>query len=138
MKIGLSYSRCVRDIVDGKIDMADVLVIISRTHFDPRDDDQWTGIWQGYTTGNGFSAREWSNYDDEDEQLFRAVSVELWQEGKLHQPRQFGAAAIRRREIWLEVILPLDELELNSTAKDAWDRFQVLAGLSNVSIDKFK
>ena len=41
MKIGLSYSRCVRDIVDGKVDINDVLVIIARTNFDPRDDDQW-------------------------------------------------------------------------------------------------
>ena len=40
MKIGLSYSRCVRDIVEGKVDIADVLVIIARTDFDPRDDAQ--------------------------------------------------------------------------------------------------
>ena len=31
MKIGLSYSRCIRDIVEGKVDINDVLVIISRT-----------------------------------------------------------------------------------------------------------
>ena len=41
MKIGLSYSRCVRDIVEGKVDMADVLVIIARTDFDPHNDEQW-------------------------------------------------------------------------------------------------
>jgi hypothetical protein len=35
MKIGLSYSRCVRDIVDGRVDIADVLVLITRTDFDP-------------------------------------------------------------------------------------------------------
>jgi hypothetical protein len=40
MKTGLSYSRCVRDIVDGKVDIDDVLVLISRTDFDPRDDAQ--------------------------------------------------------------------------------------------------
>ena len=31
MKIGLSYSRCVRDIVEGRVDIDDVLVIIART-----------------------------------------------------------------------------------------------------------
>ena len=31
MKIGLSYSRCVRDIVDGTVPIDDVLVVISRT-----------------------------------------------------------------------------------------------------------
>ena len=40
MKIGLSYSRCIRDIIDGKVAMQDVLVIVARTDFDPRDDEQ--------------------------------------------------------------------------------------------------
>ena len=53
MKIGLSYSRCVRDIVDGKVDIRDVLVIITRTDFDPRNDDQWAGIWTGYGAALG-------------------------------------------------------------------------------------
>ena len=44
MKIGLSYSRCVRDIVDRVVDIADVLVIIARTDFDPHDDAQWSSI----------------------------------------------------------------------------------------------
>ena len=47
MKIGLSYSRCVRDIVDGVVDIDDVLVLITRTDFDPHDDQQWRGIWIG-------------------------------------------------------------------------------------------
>jgi hypothetical protein len=51
MKIGLSYSRCVRDIVDGVVDIDDVLVLITRTDFDPRDADQWQGIWVGYGGG---------------------------------------------------------------------------------------
>jgi len=48
MKVGLSYSRCVRDIVDGQVDIDDVLVLITRTNFDPHDDEQWRGIWIGY------------------------------------------------------------------------------------------
>ena len=51
MKIGLSYSRCVLDIVEGRVDIEDVLVVVARTNFDPTDDTQWTGIWQGYTLG---------------------------------------------------------------------------------------
>ena len=71
MKIGLSYSRCVRDIVDGKVDIDDVLVIIARTDFDPHNDDQWSGIWEGYGGGtDGHSLRgmfsgsnpEWAGY----------------------------------------------------------------------------
>lgn len=136
MKIGLSYSRCVRDIVDGVVDITDVLVIISRTDFDPRDDKQWESIWQGYTYGRGLSAREWAEYNDEDEDRFRSVSIELWEMGKLHQPRQFGAHPSRRPEIWLEAVLPDSELESRPAVKEAWDKFQVVAGLADVKIDR--
>ena len=136
MKIGLSYSRCVRDIVDGVVDIADVLVIISRTDFDPHDNEQWQGIWQGYHQRGGWSNPEWGHYAEEDEDRFRSVSIELWETGKLHQPRQFGAHPSRRPEIWLEAVLPSSELKKNPAAKIAWDKFQTVAGLTNVNLDK--
>lgn len=135
MKIGLSYSRCVRDIVDGVVDIDDVLVLITRTDFDPNDNDQWASIWNGYHSRSGWSMPEWANYPEEDEDKFRSVSIELWETGKLHQPRKFGAHPSRRPEIWLEAVLPSSELELNPAAKKAWDSFQVIAGLSNVELD---
>jgi len=144
MKIGLSYSRCIRDIVEGKVDIEDVLVIIARTDFDPHDDKQWQSIWQGYGGGSdgnmmrgffGGSNPEWVGYTDEDEDRFRSVSIELWESGKFHQPRKFGAHPSRRREIWLEAVLPSSELELNPAAKQAWEKFQTVAGLTNVELD---
>jgi len=143
MKIGLSYSRCVRDIVDGKVDINDVLVIIARTDFDPHDAEQWASIWNGYGGGTdnaysqGFFSQsnpEWAGYTDEDQ--FRSVSIELWETGKLHQPRKFNAHPARRPEIWLEAVLPSSELETNPAAKKAWDSFQMIAGLTNVNLDK--
>ena len=136
MKIGLSYSRCVRDIVDGVVDIADVLIIISRTDFDPHDNEQWQGIWQGYHQRGGWSQPEWGHYAEEDEDRFRSVSIELWETGKLHQPRKFGAHPSRRPEIWLEAVLPSSELKKNPAAKIAWDKFQTVAGLTNVNLDK--
>ena len=140
MKIGLSYSRCVRDIVDGLVDIRDVLVLITRTDFDPHDDEQWAGIWEGYgggqTFGSPFSNPEWIDYPAEDEDRFRSVSIELWETGKLHQPRKFGARPGRRPEIWLETVLPSSELDRNPAAKDAWNQFQTIAGLTNVKLDK--
>ena len=135
MKIGLSYSRCVRDIVDGVVDIADVLVVIARTDFDPHDDAQWNSIWVGYHDRYGLSNPEWANYPPEDEDRFRSVSIELWETGKLHQPRQFGAHPSRRPEIWLEAVLPSSELATNPAAKQAWDKFQMIAGLTNVELD---
>lgn len=135
MKIGLSYSRCIRDIIDGAVDIEDVLVIISRTDFDPTVDAQWDSIWQGYTGGRGMTAREWSSYDESRKDDFRNATLDLWHAGKLHQPRKFGAHAIRRSEYWLEAVLPPSELQRNPAVKDAWDRFQIVAGLSNVKLD---
>jgi hypothetical protein len=142
MKIGLSYSRCVRDIVEGRVDIDDVLVVIARTDFDPNDDAQWANMWAAYGGSNpefnpvmGFSrsAPEWAGQTDE--ALFRSVSVDLWKWGKLHQPRKFGAHPSRRSEIWLEAVLPSSELEKNAAAKDAWKQFQMVAGLTNVTLD---
>jgi hypothetical protein len=144
MKIGLSYSRCVRDIVDGVVDLSDVLVIVARTDFDPRDDAQWAGIWEGYGGGTdnghtqGFfshSNPEWAGYTAEQESLFRNVSIDLWDSGKLHQPRKFGAHPRRLPHIWLETILPSEDLDTNPSVKAAWEKFQMLAGLSDVQLD---
>ena len=136
MRIGLSYSRCVRDIVDGTVDINDVLVVIARTDFDPHDDDQWEGIWQGYHDHLGLSAPEWASYSNEDEDRFRSVSIELWDTGRLHQPRKFGYHVRRMPYYWLEATLPSDELEKFPAVKTAWDNFQVVAGLANIKMNK--
>jgi hypothetical protein len=145
MKIGFSYSRCIRDIVDGTVDIKDVLVIIARTDFDPHNDEQWKGIWLGYNGGGkdagggGFfnhSEPEWASYGAEDEAKFRQVTIKLWKTGKFHQPRKFGINPNRRAEFWLETCLPDSELARNPAAKKAWDHFLTVAGLTNVSVDK--
>ena len=133
MKIGLSYSRCVRDIVEGRVDIDDVLVLISRTDFDPHNDEQWSDIWKGYRFG---SNPEWRACRDEDEGHYRQVSIELWETGRFHQPRKFGSRPYRRSEYWLETILPDEELERNPAAKDAWEAFQIVAGLTNIKVDR--
>jgi hypothetical protein len=136
MKIGLSYSRCVRDIVDGAVDIDDVLIVIARTDFDPHNDEQWSQIWCGYRQRSGWSQPEWGHYPDEYEDRFRSVSIELWETGRMHQPRRFGANPARRSEIWLEAVLPSSELDRNPAAKDAWNQFQTVAGLASVTLDR--
>lgn len=145
MKIGLSYSRCVRDIIDGGVNIDDILIIISRTRFDPHNDEQWQGIWLGYGGGSGGSmparglfsgsAPEWCSYSAEDEQRFRDVSIALYDAGKLHQPRYFGASPARRPEIWLEAVLVQGDLDSNPAAKLAFEKFQTLASLSSVELN---
>ena len=84
MKIGLSLSRCVRDIVEGRVDIHDVLVLICRTDFDPYKADQWDNIWNGYNSINP----EWYGLDRDE---VTNVVFTLWDAGKIHQPRKFGA-----------------------------------------------
>jgi hypothetical protein len=127
MKIGLSYSRCVRDIVDGTVDIEDVLVVIARTDFDPHNDEQWSSIWRGYHSRSGWGNPEWADYDNETN--FRDVSKELWDTGKLHQPRQFGAHPRRLPYHWLETVVSDSDLQNSPVVKDAWDRFQMVSGL---------
>jgi len=134
MKVGLSYSRCIRDIYEGKVNMEDVLVVISRTDFDPTNDQQWAGIWDGYCHG-GLSNPEWRAYSDKESE-FRNISEHLYKDGKLHQPRQFGAHPRRRPEIWLETVLVEGDLDANPMAKKAFEKFQMVAGLSNLDLDK--
>ena len=132
MKIGLSYSRCIRDIIDGKVAMRDVLVIVARTNFDPRNDEQWLNIWEGYgggqTFGSPYSNPEWMDYPAEDEQKFRDITLELYNTGKLHQPRQFGSHPPRLNNYWLDCVVPQDEM--TPAQQKAWDNYQLITGLS--------
>lgn len=139
MKIGFSYSRCVRDIVDGKVSMDDVLVIIARTDFDPRDDEQWSSIWRGYGGGSGATMRglfsgsepEWVAYKDEDEQRVRDVSINLWDEGKLHQPRKFGAHPRRSSYIWVDTgPIGHEQYTQPESVQQAWQNYLMLSALT--------
>lgn len=117
------------DIIEKKIDYDDVLILITRTDFDPRNDDHWKSIWNGYT-GNSFgSAPHWQNHEDK-EQEFRELALRLFEDGKLHQPRQYNAHPPRVRWHWLETLAPNEDVEKNPAVKKAWDNYKMLAGLS--------
>jgi hypothetical protein len=138
MKIGLSLSRCILDIVEERVDVDDVLVIIARTNFNPTIDEEWKEIWHGYTVRINRLFPEWGYWAEVEgaEDRFRGVILDLWNDGKFHQPRKFGARSTRRSEFWLEAVLPSEELEKNPAAKKAWNNFQTIAGLTNVNLDK--
>lgn len=136
MKVGLSFSRCLRDIVEAKVDFDDVLVIISRTDFDPHNDAHWKNIWDGYRYG-GMSHPEWADAEDDTgvtnpEEIYRNVAIQLYDNGKLHQPRRFGSHPPRLNHFWLECFIPNNEA--SSAVKAAWDQYKVIAGLSGVRV----
>jgi hypothetical protein len=134
MKIGSSLSRCVKDIYEGVVDIDNVLVIVARTDFDPADNKQWTSIWEGYAGGNSLGSMnsnpEWYSIPAEDEQAVRDICISLKNEGKLHQPRQFGARPQRMAQYWYDMILTEDVVDSTPAAKKAWDNYKMIAGLS--------
>lgn len=128
MKIGLSLSRCMRDILEGKVDIYDVLVIVARTDIDPHNDKHWAAIWEGYLYG-GLSNPEWAGLEDREQEM-RDILTELHSTGRLHQPRQFGAHPRRLPYYWLETFAPEEEVASNPATLKAWEKYKMLAGLS--------
>ena len=126
MKVGLSLSRCMRDILEKKVDIDDVLVIIARTDVDPHNDAHWKQIWDGYLYG-GVSHPEWAGLEDHEEEM-RGILQDLFDTGRLHQPRQFGAHPARMPYYWLECVVP--EQEHNPAQQKAWDNYKMITGLS--------
>ena len=128
MKVGLSFSRCLRDIIEGKVEYDNVLVIVSRTNLDPHNDNHWNSIWEGYTTG-GYSHPEWKDHKDKNDE-FRKLAVRLYDCGKLHQPRQFKLGnPVRLPYYWLDLVVPVDDLEELPAVKAIWEQYQIVAGL---------
>jgi len=132
MKIGYSLSRCVLDIAEGRVDPEDVLVLITRTHFDPTLDDQWDEIWHGYAYER---FGPWAGLRHREDEV-RAVILQLWHDGKIHQPRKFGAQPPGAFYHWREVVLVDEDLDQNPAAKNAWEKFKIIAELTNLKVVK--
>ena len=126
MKVGLSLSRCMRDIFNGTVDEQDVLVIVARTDFDPHNDNHWNQIWEGYIYG-GVSNPEWAEFKD-DYDNFRRMAIRLYDNGKIHQPRQFKAHPPRLPYYWLDCFVPPDEM--NPAQQKAWDNYKLITDLA--------
>jgi len=126
MKIGLSLSRCMRDILEERVDINDVLVIVARTDVDPHNDDHWRNIWDGYIYG-GLSNPEWAGLEDREREMHDLL-VELYESGKLHQPRQFGRHPQRMPYFWLECFVPPEEM--NPAQEKAWNNYKLITDLA--------
>jgi len=130
MKVGLSLSRCVRDIFEGRVAYQDVLIVISRTDFDPKNDQHWESLWQGYLHG-GVSNPVWHGLDDSETDILN-ICIDLYESGKLHQPRQYGSPnRFRADYAWLDTVVTDDDLEHKPAVKKAWEQYKILAGLTN-------
>ena len=127
MKVGLSFSGCVRDIVAGRVSIGDVLVVMANTDFDPTIDEQWQEIWDCYRD------QEWRDQQHLGEAHFREIARNLWQTGRIHQWRRFTnerpPGAYVARNPWMEVFIPPEDLHDRPAVRAAWEQYQIVAGL---------
>lgn len=118
MKIGLSLSRCVLDIAEGRVDIDDVMVIVAGTYFDYDKQDQYKNIKEEYK----FTI--WGDIPDE---KIDDIVYQLWKTGRIHQPRKFGGYAFTSpRHTWINVHVEPH----NAAAKEAFEAYVTLMALS--------
>lgn len=125
MLIGFSISKCIADIMEGKVDKDEVLLIIGRTDFNMNNIDR---LLEEYCSLRG----PWYDYD---RLKLKGLLVTFWYEGKIHQPRQYGTQppAMPRAKVWAQIIY--DQNDMPKAAQEAWDRFIVIASLFGAKHD---
>jgi hypothetical protein len=123
MKVGFSFGRCIRDIVNGEVDIKDVAVIIARTRME--DDNAILDVVAEYMYTPGYLLGL-------DVDKCNEVALQLQHDGKLHQPRNFGKYPVRIREehVWMDLV-PTN-INDNETVKSAWEQYQIALRLTDV------
>jgi hypothetical protein len=133
MKIGFSFGRCVRDIVNGDVAMDDVAFIIGATAI--REPEQMLRVIDDYMY------REDYLYGL-DEIKCKAVATELYTTGRLLQPRLQGIHRHKQPEgaIWVDMFPTMPSA--NEPVKKAWDAYRfmlhMVENVDNEVMDAFK
>lgn len=121
MKIGFSFGRCIRDIVNGTVDINDVVAIITRTRMTDPSDMRYVIAEYMYVP---------TYLLDLDEEKCNEVALDLWNSGRLHQPRNYGTYPVRisADHVWMDLV-PTTYSD-NEAVQSAWEQYRVLLKLS--------
>lgn len=121
MKVGFSLGRCIRDIVNGNVDIDDVIVIIAGTRFETQE--QLVPIINEYMYRAGY-------LDGLDESVCQGVASVLFREGKIHQPRNFGIyrSMMQEDSVWAD-LLPTGG-HTDPMVQEAWQAYRSMLGLT--------
>ena len=131
MLIGLSLSRCVRDIVLKEVDIYDVIVIIARTKFNWENSEDQQAIWESYAHANMFHDNTW--YDLDKDAVYETID-NLWSTGRIHQPGLFGAHPASSNRAWVTCIIP--PKHATPAEQDAWDNYKFISQLTKETFYK--
>lgn len=129
MKIGNSFGRCVRDLVEGKVEYDDVLVIVTRTsieqeaHIDP--------VIEAYLF-------EPTYLRGLDRDACLAMAHRLYRDGKLHQPRLYGAypGRVGADHVWMDAVPT--EVGDNPAVRSAWEAYRLALTMASDRPARFR
>lgn len=121
MKVGFSLGRCIRDIVNGEVDIDDVIVIVAGTRFETQE--QLVGIV------NEYMYRDTYLYGLEESDCQGVASV-LFREGKIHQPRNFGIyrSIMPENAVWADLVPTGGHTD--PMVQEAWQAYRGMLGLT--------
>lgn len=122
MKIGFSFGRCVRDIVNNVVKIEDVLCIIARTHM--LTEDHVKTVVEQYMYQPGY-------LDGLDPAECEQVGLELFHSGRILEPRANGVHVMQvpREYIWMDLFPTVAKVQ-NDGVKAAWESYRMLIGLT--------
>lgn len=127
MKIGFSFGRCIRDIVNGEISIDDVAFLITATRI--RDQEHIAHVIGTYMDEHTYLMG--LDYDE-----CMKVALTLWNTNRVLQPRAQGIHRHMQPEnsIWVD-IFPTT-LSTNETVKKSWDAYRfMLHMVENVDLE---
>jgi hypothetical protein len=122
MKIGFSFGRCVRDIVDGVVNINDVLLIIGRTRMPDEKSCEW--VIDEYLQTHYLRGRDPARCHE--------VGLELYRTRRVIEPRGVGAHAMQVPAdcVWMD-LFPTVTDNVNEAVRVAWEQYRMLIGLSS-------
>ena len=117
MKIGFSFGRCIRDIVEGNVSIDDVAFIVTATNM--HDLEQMSNVIKVY-----MNERNYLLGLDYDKCL--EVACRLWETNRLLQPRRQGLHRHAQPEnsVWVDMFPT--ELSQNESVKKAWESYRFM------------
>ena len=122
MKIGFSYGKCVRDIVNGLVSVDDVVYIIAGTAV--RSEDEVRGVVNHYLRRPGY-------LENLDAEKCTEVALQLWNAEKILQPRlqSNGAWPNTNFGVWVDIFPTA--LNNNQSVKNAWETYRCMLHMSS-------
>jgi hypothetical protein len=117
MKIGFSFGRCVRDIVNGDIALKDVAFIIAATNIE--NEYHLEQVVKAYLSRDYY-------LDGLDEDTCQRVALDLWDTNRILQPRRQGIHRHMQPESSVWVDLFPTTLSENNSVKTAWNNYRTM------------